>query len=104
MLSGFACFAPLRAFKSVLPTSLSLKSRLWLRADRVTRFGGVWVPARAVGGAGWGVVRRLPALVEVRSAIVEAEKVLCSGYCPHSCQSPPSVENRPDTSKYCKFR
>lgn len=76
---------------------MSLISRLWLLVDRVIRFGGLWVPKRAVGGPGWGVVRRLPALVEVRSAILEVERVLCPGYCFHWCQDRPSVRSSAGT-------
>lgn len=80
MLSGVACFPLLLAFKPVLPSSLSLISRLWLLVDRVARFAGLWVRERAVCGAGWGVVRLLLALDEVRSAIVRSQGVVDSCY------------------------
>ena len=55
-------------------------SRLWLLVFRVARFAGLWVRARAVCGAGCGVVRLLPARVELRSAIVGSQGVVCSEY------------------------
>ena len=48
VLSEVARVASLRAFKPIFPSSPSLMSRLWLLVVRVVRFGGLWVPIRAI--------------------------------------------------------